>query len=503
MKSWRAIAVGSCLVAFLALGLALPDRPGLHFDEANRVAGLFETGRSAQWLRAVFSGDLRAVYLAIRLPSLLIGLAALFLLYRLARACLSEGQALLVLALGALDPALIFHAKTDLRGTAPASLLVVVILLLLAKARGRGVRYVLAASFVAGLAVWNRPDALLFVMAVIAGFWIAWRPLPPFGPRETIGALVLFAPGAALAWLAPWQGRASEAFFDFGASMTLGGKVHLIEKTLSGVYPFFHYFHGTVGARYTVLPHALGLIAVTALIVRVRTRRPLFSQPFCPAVGYACGLYLAALAVLPAAITNDRIVVVAGPLIMVLVGLSGAVFDRLLDRPALRKTAWVLWGTPLLVIGLVAGVVYNQKLAQRQGQGYWTRAVDPATVFCMQERRPCVALDWGIAQPIRVLSNGTVVVKEICPQPGQPGAYEAARANLNDLIGRGQAIFLMRPAVQGAFRSSREIFQDLVLEAGRCATVIRVFENRAGRPEIFAMTLSDGDSDAADQAPGR
>ena len=140
MPSFVRIVLPAALIAvFVALAAYALDRPGYYYDEvifvpvALRVLGqcdvdaavtmqagclpLMQTlgyvGAIKAWLHAPVFAAFGINVWTVRLPSILVGAAALFVLWRFAKRELGVAWALLLLALLATDPVLVNHARLD------------------------------------------------------------------------------------------------------------------------------------------------------------------------------------------------------------------------------------------------------------------------------------------------------------------------------------------------------------------------------------------------------
>ena len=140
MPSFVRILLPAAFIAvFVALAVYALDRPGYYYDEvifvpvALRALGqcdvdaavtmqagclpLMQTlgyvGAIKAWLHAPIFAAFGINVWTVRLPSILIGAAALFVLWRFAKRELGLAWALLLLALLATDPVLVNHARLD------------------------------------------------------------------------------------------------------------------------------------------------------------------------------------------------------------------------------------------------------------------------------------------------------------------------------------------------------------------------------------------------------
>ena len=491
MRRAQGIAVTACLVAYVLIGAAVLDKPGLHPQEASFAIWALGNGADSAMpsLKAIaFWPILNALgpsYASIRLPSLLLGACALLALFLMTCRHLRFGQALLVLALCALDPFLIFSVKTDAGPVAIAFFLrmaAVMHLSVYATFKKPGALWF--AAFLAGVSVWARPDSLALWIGLAAGFWWAYRGEISFKSHTARIALGLFLVGAA---------PAARELFGTGVQwilrpeawpgMEIGARWRTIFGSLSGVHPFYDYFHGRLGARYTILPQTLAFLAATALVLRWKVKKPLLEDRFVVAMAAGCSLYCLLLFLAPCAIGPDAVFALAGLTTFLLVALGNTIFAAVLKTSAQRRAAWALFALPLIIIGGIACGMYTLQLEKRGGEGHWSTAINELTAFGMAHaHRPLVELDWGMAVPVRVLSAGKA--RMVDPDPARH--FQFPKTGRPD---SKTPILFARLRTEKQTSSQQETFVNALHKQARVATVLAVFANEAGHSEFIAFEV--------------
>jgi hypothetical protein len=150
-----------------------------------------------------------------------------------------------------------------------------------------------------------------------------------------------------------------------------------------------------------------------------------------------------------------------------------------------------------LVLSLIAGFLfitaamttmrYHQTLTISGGLGTHSDAIYDLTDWLkMHTDKPIIAMDWGLAAPVTVLSGGQVNPIEVFGYAWR--GSDSFEAIIQPYLKPEDAIFLWRAPDEIIFdRSSdfRADYQPLQLEE----TILEAFYERSGRPVLGATTL--------------
>lgn len=504
------------MFAYIYIGAFCVDKPGLNYDEANFIPWLIE--RNDPFSLAEFwedgpvsmlTGKLGALksflfmpifsvlgvsYATIRIPSLVIGALALLLFYILSKRHLPEPLPLLVLILCALDPSMIFHVKTDWGPVALSLLLKMSILLLISNyilRKKTGALYF--AAFLSGLGIWNDMGFFLFLFALGLGFWIAYRPLVLGNGRAILKVIICFLCGALpLILFNLGTGFFSIRTFEFASPVFSFGmllnRLFLCLDTLCGVYPFFEYFDGKVGARYTIWPYALVSFAVISVLLRIKIGRPVFADKFLLATTWTFVVMLILLLFLPNSHGSQHFFSLTGLAQLILVSLVFFVYENTIKGSAEKKASWVLLVAPLLITAVIACAMYNVQLGKKGGENEWTTAIDKVAAYSKDEKyKTLVALDWGLALPVYVLSQGRAIMAQPCYKLAYPETSNQAKKDLSKSIDQGGTLFFARPIDRLTLIKPLETFSELMIQKRRAACIVATFENPSGMVEVYAM----------------
>jgi hypothetical protein len=226
---FRHVLLAAFVSVFIAVATVALDKPGYYYDEVifvpvslralgdcdvdaavTAVVGcrpLMQTlgyvGAAKAWLHAPLVGAFGSNVWTVRLPSILVGAAALVVLWLFARRELGTAWAVLLLALLAADPVLVNHARLDWGPQMLAALMRVLSLAALWRWLQTGsTRWlaVLCAALLVGF--WDKLN-FIWVIAAWAGAaaLVAWRVIPG---RLRSGApwqpAIVAVTGTLLAW---------------------------------------------------------------------------------------------------------------------------------------------------------------------------------------------------------------------------------------------------------------------------------------------------------------
>ncbi len=466
-----ALVAAWLLCASLALALAARDLevPGLYYDEAFQAGPALDfvrgearahapgiesvplAGRPFPWLTQAYMGALKSQLLipsfvafgadkrVLRVTTLawaVLGMGlAMALMWQLAGLAPAVLSGLLL----ATDPSLLLVARHDWgSATLAFGLRCGTLVCALAGWRGRQRRrWWLAAGLLAGLGVYNKVDfasaLAAFALALLA---VAARPVFQALRRErlavaaaVLGLLVAAAPlGPSLRTV--W--RASRAFGAASAAHAgdLAEKWRVLCSTLDGSY--FERLMRTGGdfARLGQVREAgsdgLGAAAaVCALGLALWASRALRRPPRgdAPARGaafllLAAALVLVAILATPHAVRIHHFLALA-PLPHAIVGLAATLAWRGVGGlgGATRRLARATLAVLLLALVLAGARETGRTLAFLRasgGRGLWSDAIDRfAARLDGDSTRDVVALDWGLAEPLRFLTRGPRIEEPI------------------------------------------------------------------------------------------
>ncbi len=424
------IAAVLCLL-FLVCGSLWIEKPGIQADEALFSMGNFYPQGVGHSMRAFhrtiplmqmsYLGSLKAWVWApvfaltkpgaasLRYPAVVFGAAMLWLLYCLLCRLSGPATGLLALAFLALDPLLLFTTRCDWGPVALQHLLTVGALL--AAVTGR---FSLAA-FLAGLALWDKMVAVWILGGLgAAALLFYWREVrAAFTWRRLL--LVLLA-GALGCWPVIRynyisRGRTVEQTGRFSLADVPGKAEHLVSN-LDGTALFGYLVRDAegYGPRRTITPWLL--IAGAALAIWRRSR---------PALFLLTGSTLAWL------------------LMVATVGGGGSAHHVGLLWPwphamaALAiANAWPRRQAVLAAIGIVAlisgGLVtarYYRLLLDKGSDPPWSDAIYQLAHYVEDANPPKVMVnDWGILDPLRLLTAGSIPIETSHDRPPADTVYQ-------------------------------------------------------------------------------
>ena len=434
------------LILFLALSLYQLNLPGLHYDEAKeaglnamqlvravplapfRGAGLHLLGRSLPWMVQDYIGALN-VYLAVplvaalgpttlalRLLPLIVAVATLFCLYRLALAGTgSRWLATVAALLLAVNPSFIFWSRQGIFVTNLTALFFIASLLALLRWWRTGspnVLYALALLWALGL--WAK---LLFIWAIgatVVGVVLAsifTRSRPTFSWRQAVVASLIFVLGLTplILFNVETGGTLLSIFGNLGTSYygvqnaafsdNLMARLDQIPTLLRGDH---FWYLGELHANPAAVYAASALLLLALGVVAWRRGRN---------AGFLLPLLLIVLIVAQSSFTVSGLFITHFSLLLPLIPLT-AVFAltilRRTGRPLLLAVGLLLiaaWGGG----DLRASLLTHQALASSGGYFDQSDAIYPLADYL--ESRNITAplvLDWGFSGQIEYLTGGRV-----------------------------------------------------------------------------------------------
>lgn len=170
---------------------------------------------------------------------------------------------------------------------------------------------------------------------------------------------------------------------------------------------------------------------------------------------------------------------------LIAIGMQGALAEAPAGRPAFG------WLAPALVVGALAGrdawvnVNYHRALAASGGYNVHSDAVYALSDYLASQPAdtPIVAMDWGFAPQVRMLTGGRVTPNEIFGYTWQ--ADDSFRARLSEALEEPGALFVFHFPQETIF-PRREAFEAALAERGLAPHTEIFFSRRDGAP-IFEV----------------
>jgi hypothetical protein len=450
-------------------------------------------GRTVPLMQMSYLGSLKAwVYApiwavwppsaaSVRLPMILCGAATVALTFLLMWELAGPAAAWIAAGLLAVDPAFVWTTRCDWGPVALQHVLTMGGVLALYRRRfGAG-------GLLFGLALWHKATFLW----TLAGLGVAlmafrlWRHVQRRGP--VVAALILlagFAVGAypVLRFNVSTRGRTAEQTARWDSS-DFGGKWFQLRSVMDGASLYGY----TVPQRRAELPgpYETGFSwvagAAAVLVVLQQNRVGLFF------------LLTASVAWLAMAVTygaggSAHHVVLLWPWPQCVVAAAAVAGDW--QGQGWRWWRWFRWAAVAAVAALeLAVTVQHYRLVRVAGSDPpWSDAV-----FALHERlvreRPAgvVAIDWGIIEPLRVLSAGRLRLEAAWDRkPSTPVVAEG---------GGGDWLFVGHVDGKEAFAGANERFIARwapAASSGRSAKTVAVVNDRQGRPVFVVYRLVGG-----------
>jgi len=425
-------------VVFFAQGYLFIRQVGLEEDEMLSLAAIIKPVEATGWFGKLpimiesYAGTLEAltyrevfrivppgVY-SVRLPVLLLGTATLFLFFLFFRLTLGDAAALIATALLAADPIFVITTVLNFGMDAVQHFLAAVVLLLFVLFHQRGdVRFLKAAFFVCGVALWDKFTFVWLLSGLIAGvavvFWNEFRPHVTWANVKlglrwgALGAapLIYFnviAPGATFLAGKRVQAPAVERLAVMGKSLDGSALFGWLTRQEDGTpkrEPQTAVERAGVALSNAVgHPEGHGLMyACLAALLMWRNR----AVRFCP-IAFLVG-WLAMLP-FPMGAGGSHHIVQLWPLPQMMVAAALVSIPRISPAMAMAAAApFVIW------CGLVTNEYYSQ-VVTRGGVPIWSDAIEPLRQKLAETPAGGIlTLDWGIMGPLRVLGRGDLPLR--------------------------------------------------------------------------------------------
>jgi 4-amino-4-deoxy-L-arabinose transferase-like glycosyltransferase len=517
-------AVCLCLLFFLE-GLIFIPYVGLQNDEllfaealyppvaaahSVRVAGqqvptmlMSYVGTLKSWLYTPLFGVWPPSPWSVRIPVLLLGALTVGLFFSLVRSACGSRAAVVVAALLATDATFVLTTCLDWGPVALQHFLLVAGLLLLWRFHATGRLFRLGAGFFCfGLALWDKALFSWSLAALVVAALVVFprETLGHLRPRKLAVAVLGFALGAAP--LIVYNTTQRLITFRESATFTtdgLGQKAAVLRGSLEGASLFGYVVRedmplqpgkprnplealsvelsDSLGERRTGLLGLASILAVALLpwLWVTPARRPmLFALVF-------LGVAWIQMALTKGAGTGAHHTVLLWPFPHLLAGAA-------LARASLARRRAGL-AALVVVVALVCGAnaaVLNQHLAQLIERGtttIWTDAITPLAAYLRDAGASRIyVMDWGMMNVLRALEEGRLPLDI----GSDPVAKESPAAGDRELalrmLATPGALFVGHTEGNEIMSGVSARMEALASSAGYQKQVVRVIEDRAGRP---------------------
>lgn len=508
-RRWAVTIILLGLAWYALLGLQRPDRPGLQYDECLFIPPLlnapshFAMARLGEngpvLMHMPYLGGLKSILMkpvfavaginvrSIRYPMVLLGLLALALTALWAWGGIGRREAALAVALLALDPSTLHHVREDWGPCALALLLRTGVLLALFRFIKNGKTGALfLAAFLAGLAVWNKADFALFLvaLALAAGIWL--RAFLAVNARTWVKAAIFFILGclpALLFWLTQAQqlSLAAQATQHPFSLVGFGYKLLAVFDTLRGFYPIHTFLgEGSITTKRTLLPHVLlaGLLLLPWLNSRIR-RGGRNTDKTLLFLATLFGAHFLLLVLTPQTFGSHHFFSLAPVAHLLAAALIVSFLDLAFTSELGRRAAAVLLLFPILLTGLIASVDAEVVLNDRGGDGAWSPSIyQLADELDEQSDSNVVFLDWGLANPLVAL-RGRFAYEEVFWSLAVAPALAGALDELDRRLLDSHSLFI-------SHHEGYVVFDQVSLRLGERMTALNV---EIAEEKIIAGTL--------------
>ena len=160
--------------------------------------------------------------------------------------------------------------------------------------------------------------------------------------------------------------------------------------------------------------------------------------------------------------------------------------------PAGRRLRWALIGLlAAVLIGAEAWTTanYHRTLMQSGGSGAFSDAIyDLARDLEQPGAPPAIALDWGFARNIQLLTDGRVSPPERFTYTSQPG--EEFEEYVRQIVASGPALYLFHAPGYTAFPGHWEKFEQVAYRQHLAPVIWKTYTQRDGQPVYLAYTLN-------------
>jgi hypothetical protein len=521
--------VAALCAAFLLQGLALIPYLGIQHDEVLFASGIYEPVTAEASLRLgshalpvmemTYIGSLKTWIYAgifalwppspysIRVPMLLLGALAIWLLFLFMKEAVGIRAALVGCALLAFDTTYLMTACFDWGPVAiQHATLMGGILMLWRSHRTGSLRQVAVGFLLLGLGLW---DKALFVW-MLGGLGIA--------------SLVVFR-REMLAKIAPARVGAAVLGFVLGAAPLIGYNAANGLKTFRSNA---HYSTEDLRQKVQVLHMGFEGSSLLGYLVRNEPAREagkpsstlevesvaLSDRLGQPRAGLLLVASIAALALLPWLWTTSA----RRPMLFALIFMAVTWLQMAFTKDAGGSTHHVvlMWPFPEFFIGVafaraskyagragpallvaIVGIVSaanlaitNQHLAQAIEDGpttIWTDAIMPLEAYLEEHPANTVyVMDWGILEPLRTLGRGRLPLRFGSDDVAGPDLDAAARDRIGRMLQEKGVIYVGHTDDNQIFPERNERMMAAAAAAGYRKRIVRVVEDRQGRP-IFEV----------------
>lgn len=495
------------LALYIAASLLQVTVPGVYYDEVILVNQAFEVltlrfpilgnvayvGALKAYLHAPFVALFGGSVMALRAVPVLVTAGSASLLYLLLQEVLgSRSRAIAATALFLSHPMVLFSCRMDDGPVSTVMFLELLAMVLIARAVLRlRPGYLTAAGLIAALGCWQKAYFIwLFIAAIplllihARRIGLPHRSIVMLAGLGSLGCLPFLA--VVLTREAPPLGAVGQPAIDFPAVFA---KAVFLWRTLTAEAGA-DWLTGRMLAVTSTLPWLIVLAVVLPLNAPAsREKRLLY-----PIAAVAAGVALQAM-ITPVSGLALRHYALVFPLIALLVASSLAA-----STGAIRRILGVLVAVTIAT-NLVTLVSYHRLLAETGGIKIWSDAIYSLAAYTQEQpQHTYVALDWGISEPLRYLTEDRIRVRE---EPWvYPGAALPTASALMSLVNRNDVRFLMHGQASEVFSQGREIFFDYLSKNARVAALERAFSDRSGDRVFAVLRIASHPDPHANQTRG-
>jgi 4-amino-4-deoxy-L-arabinose transferase-like glycosyltransferase len=521
----------SCIF-FLCAGLLLAPLIGIEGDEPLFVQAMYAprvelytvelrqhkiplmlmtyVGTLKSWIYTPIFRVFGSGVMSLRVPVLLAGAATLWLLYLLLRRIAGDRAGLIGCAILAADSMYLVTTCFDWGPVALQHLLVLGgMLLTLRFYQERQAAALAGGFFLFGLALWDKALALWMLSGLGLGVISTF-------PRQFFATLTKRRLAVALAVLAFMVGSLPLLIFNINNhwdtfrgnfqldTSGLGGKAKLLAQTAKGggllgwltapnwQTPVPRLPHGIIqqaSAKISAIagnPHSslqLYLFVLALLISPLAGRTALRTIAFCLAVMTVAWLQMALNANTGGSVHHT---ILMWPLPAIIMAVSLAGVSRRLGRAGIPAIGLLL----AIVLGsgwLLTNQYYAEAVRYGGGQS-WTDGIYPLSRYLETVPKKYVfTLDWGIADPLRMLNGGRLMLATGNEQTSKPEVSPEDRAIVMRMLTDPDNIYVAHTRAYEMFEGSLAKFLKYAGEMGYAPELIQTVDDSLGRPvyEIY------------------
>ena len=467
---------------------------------------------------------------SLRIMSLVIGVITLWLAYQLTNELYSPATAGLAALLLAVNPSFVFWSRQGVFVTSVTAMLgLAAAWAWLLWWRERTWYHAALAGWLCGLGLYAKL-LFLWLMIALGAAWLVvmlvrreqreWRLCFRNSGHHLAVAVLAILVGCAplLAYNLQTGGTLSSLSSNLTTSYygtknlavlpNLAERLGQLVTVLLGSQ--FWYLGGTY-ANWLHLALFAGAAAITLITLLVRRReRTVSSRALIPFIVLTT-VVLASCATVSALWVTHFALIVPWPSIAIAAGIHTAWCcwhtpansprpandDRLINRTPRAQRSLLLVGATLgcLAAGWIGDVVsdvrYHQALAMSGGLGAHSDAIDDLAAWLTtanrdRSGRPILAMDWGIAAPVALLTRGQVTPIEAFGYSWETDFDFSSR--LAPYLNNPDCLYLWRAPDEIIFDRSRA-FQALYQPLGLEEDIVEAFYERSGRPVLGVTRL--------------